>query len=173
MYAAVMGETSGRIRDALLRRGHQAWSIDLLPGKTDGPHIQGNAFDYFECGWNAMIAHPDCTKLTVAAAWCMYHPDDKDLPREQRRPHPKFPNRRAEQDQAADDFMRFVNAPIPCKIIENPVGVMATRYRPADQYIQPYWFGDDASKLTGLWIYGLPPLAIPPPSPLASGSVGD
>lgn len=42
--------------------------------------------------------------------------------------------------------------------IENPVGVISTRIKPATQYIQPYEYGDDASKKTGLWLKNLPPL---------------
>lgn len=162
MRVLVACETTGRVRDAFIAAGHDAVSCDLLPAKTAGPHIQGNAFDHLNDDWDMMIAHPTCTKLTVAAAWCMYHPDDKHLPYAERRPHPDFPNRRAEQDQAAADFMRFVEAPIQKRIVENPVGVMSTRYRKSDQTIQPYQFGDDASKRTCLWLYGLPKLVIPP-----------
>lgn len=155
-------ETSGRVRDAFIARGHDAVSCDLLPSKAGGPHIQGNAFDILGDGWDLMIAHPTCTKLTVAAAWTLYHPDDRALPYADRRPHPKFPDRRREQDEAAEDFMRFANAPIRKKVIENPVGVMSTRYRKPDQIVQPHWFGDDASKTTCLWLFDLPKLVIPP-----------
>jgi hypothetical protein len=162
MRVIIMGETSGRVRDEFLARGHDAWSCDLLPTKAPGPHIQGNAFDHAAEGWDLAIIHPTCTKLTVAAAWCFYHPEDKHLPMQERRPHPDFPDRRREQDQAAEDFMRFVRVPIKKKCIENPVGVMSTRYRKPNQIIQPYQFGDDASKKTCLWLEELPPLVIPP-----------
>lgn len=158
-------ETSGRAREAMRRRGHDAWSCDLLPAADGSPfHIQGNAFDVLNDGWDGMIAHPTCTKLTVAAAWCLYHPDDRHLPYAERRPHPDFPDRRREQDEAAEDFMRFARAPIRRKAIENPVGAMSSRWRKPDQIIQPYQFGDDASKKTCLWLEELPPLVIPPRS---------
>lgn len=163
MRVLIACETSGRGREEFRRRGHDAWSCDLLPSVDGSPfHIQGNAFDILGDGWDFMIAHPTCTKLTGAAAWTMYHPDDRDLPVEERRPHPKFPDRRAEQDQAAEDFMRFAHAPIPKRVVENPVGAMSSRYRSPDQTIQPYQFGDDASKRTCLWLYGVPKLRIPP-----------
>lgn len=155
-------ETSGRIRDALRTLGHDAVSCDFLPTVAPGPHIMGDARDHFRDGWDGMIAHPTCTKLTVAAAWTMYHPDDKHLPAEQRRPHPNYPERRAEQDAAARDFMDFMNAPIERVAVENPVGAMSSRYRKPDQIVQPYQYGDDASKKTCLWLRNLPPLAIPP-----------
>lgn len=47
-------------------------------------------------------------------------------------------------------------APIDKLCIENPVGVVNTRIRKPDQYIQPWQFGHDASKKTGLWLKGLP-----------------
>jgi hypothetical protein len=44
--------------------------------------------------------------------------------------------------------------------LENPVGCINTRldFMPKPQYIQPYHFGEDASKKTGLWLRGLKPL---------------
>jgi len=64
--------------------------------------------------------------------------------------------------QLTEDALAFVrllmDAPIPRICIENPVGVISTRIRPADQYIQPYQFGEDASKKTGLWLKNLPKL---------------
>lgn len=42
--------------------------------------------------------------------------------------------------------------------IENPIGIMSTKYRKPDQIIQPYWFGDSAKKSTCLWLNGLPKL---------------
>lgn len=158
----IAGETSGRVRDAFLRRGHYAVSCDFLPTKVKGPHIVGNAFDLLDYGWDTLIAHPTCTFLTVAAAWCYYHPEDKHLPMELRRPHPRWPDRHEKQDAAAADFMRFMEAPIPEICVENPVGVMSSRYRQPDQIVQPYEFGDDASKKTCLWLKGLKPLRIDP-----------
>lgn len=155
-------EKSGRVRDAFIRRGWNAWSCDIEDSWTAGPHIRGDILDVMHWGWDAAIFHPECTKLTVAAAWCFYHPDDKDLPYDQRRPHPDFPDRRREQDEAAEFFMACVNAPIPLIAVENSVGVMSTRYRKPDQIIQPYEFGDDASKKTCLWLKGFPKLPIDP-----------
>ena len=39
--------------------------------------------------------------------------------------------------------------------IENPVGVISTRICKQSQIIQPYEFGDDASKKTCLWLKNL------------------
>lgn len=162
--ALVACETSGRVRDALRTVGVDAVSCDLLPTLVPGPHIQGDARMALRARrWDLLIAHPVCATLTVAAAWCLYHPDDRDLPAEQRRPHPRYPDRKREQDEAAEFFMVFAEADhIPHRAIENPVGVMSTRYRAPDQIVQPYQFGDDASKKTCLWLFDLEPLKLPP-----------
>ena len=54
--------------------------------------------------------------------------------------------------------MAMVNAPIPRIAIENPMGIMSTVYKKPTQIIQPYYFGDEASKKTCLWLKNLPPL---------------
>lgn len=42
--------------------------------------------------------------------------------------------------------------------IENPIGIMSTRYRKLDQIIQPFQFGHPESKATCLWLKNLPRL---------------
>lgn len=108
--------------------------------------------------WDLMVAHPPCTYLAVSGAQWFYHPDDKHLPVEQRRPHPKFPNRQEDREKGVEFFMALANAPIEHIAIENPVGIMSNRWRKPDQKIQPWMFGDEASKLTCLWLKNLPKL---------------
>jgi len=153
-------ETSGAARDAFIARGHDAVSVDLLPTVAPGPHWQGDIFDFLERddAFDLALFHPTCTLLTVAAAWCMYHPDDKALPVGERRPHPKWPNRRAEQLEQVAFVQRLWDrsANIARVAFENPVGALSTLWKPISQSIQPYDFGDDASKRTCLWLRGLP-----------------
>jgi len=108
--------------------------------------------------WDMMIAHPPCTFLSVSGARWMYHPDDKDLPFEERRPHPKHPNRRQYQREALDFVQALMDAPIPKIAIENPVSVISSQIRKPDQIIQPWQFGHEAQKTTCLWLKGLPHL---------------
>ena len=54
--------------------------------------------------------------------------------------------------------MKLVNVDIDRIAIENPIGVMSTKYRKPDQIIQPYQFGDKAQKSTCLWLKNLPKL---------------
>ena len=103
-----------------------------------------------------MIAHPPCTYLTSSGAKWFYHPDDKGLPIKDRRPHPKFPHRKQDQDAGAEFFMALYNSDIPYIAVENPVGVMSTRFRKPNQIVQPFMFGNQARKTTCLWLKGLP-----------------
>ncbi|MBU1082597.1 MAG: hypothetical protein KKB59_19075, partial [Spirochaetes bacterium] len=123
-----------------------------------GTHYQGDIMDIINDGWDIMIAHPPCTYLAVSGSSWYYHPDDKHLPKEQKRPHPLYPNRRKDQELAKEFFMDLINANIPKIAVENPIGVMSTHYRKPDQIVHPYMFGQEASKPTCLWLKNLPNL---------------
>jgi hypothetical protein len=66
----IAGEFSGIVREAFRKRGHDAWSCDFWPSEQPGNHLQRNFFDndVVNMGWDLMIAHPDCTFLTVSGA---------------------------------------------------------------------------------------------------------
>ena len=135
-------EYSGRVRDAFIRGGHNAMSCDLLPTDTPGPHYQGDVRDVLYDGWDLLVAHPPCTYLTSAG-----------LHWNKRRPE------RAQQTLEALDFVRLLlDSPIARIALENPVGCISSQIRRPDQTIQPYAFGEDASKATCLWLKGLPAL---------------
>ena len=141
--------------------GYEAYSCDLKDPTGGFPewHIKGDALEEAYSGkYDLMIAHPPCTFLAVSGNKWLYHPDDKHLPSDQRRPHPKFPNRRGDMEEAAKFFVDLYNAPVERVCIENPVSRISSFFRPADQYIQPYQFGEDAEKKTGLWLKNLPKL---------------
>ena len=144
MDVLVACETSGAVRTAFRERGHDAWSCDLLPS-DDGSdyHIQGDALEVIaRRPWGIVIAHPPCTYLCSSG-----------LHWNTRRPG------REQKTTAALQFVQgLLDAPIEKIAIENPVGRIGTAIRKADQYIQPYEFGHDASKRTGLWLKGLPTL---------------
>jgi hypothetical protein len=130
------------VRDAFLALGHDAMSCDLLPTDAPGPHYQGDVQDALGQGWDLMIAHPPCTYLASSGLhWNKRQPD------------------RAVKTEAALQFvMALLNAPIERIALENPIGCISTRVRKPEQVIQPWQFGDDASKATCLWLKNLPPL---------------
>ena len=140
--------------------GHEAYSCDILPQSGGHPewHLQEDVFKVINQEWDLMIAFPPCTYLSVSGAKWYYHPEDKNLPIGERRPHPKFPNRRHEQDLAKEFFISLYNSNIKHIAIENPVGIMNTQFMQPTQIIQPYMFGDEATKTTCLWLKNLPKL---------------
>ena len=68
MRVLVACEYSGRVRDAFLRKGHEAMSVDLLATEIEGPHYEGRVEDVIDDGWDLMIAHPPCTHLAVGGS---------------------------------------------------------------------------------------------------------
>jgi len=152
MKVLIACETSGRTRDAFLRHGHDAVSCDLLPTDVPGPHHQGDVREILDDGWDMMIAHPDCTYLTGSASWAF-----KDGPYHQKvKPGTLVgEDRRQARIEAIEFVDELYNAPIEKVAIENPVGSLSTMWREPDQFIQPFEYGDDASKKTCLWLKGL------------------
>lgn len=141
--------------------GHPEWHLhcDVLGVIRDKKGILQNGEEFILDGeWDLMIAHPPCTYLSVSGARWYYHPDDKDLPIEQRRPHPNFPTRAEDRKEAIEFFLALANADIPRIAIENPVGIMSKLFHKPQQIVQPYWFGDEATKTTCLWLKNLPNL---------------
>ena len=61
-------------------------------------------------------------------------------------------------EEAIEFFLLFTKTKIKRWAIENPVGCMNSVYRKPDQIVQPFWFGDSASKKTCLWLHNLPHL---------------
>lgn len=150
-------ERSGKIRDAFIKRGHNAYSCDLEPSEIPGPHIQGDAMVVMydrRHAWDLMIAHPVCTFLGISGVQWLTHPEDAHLPAWMRRPNPHYPDRMKGVEDGVDMFLKTANAPIDKIGIENPVGIMSTRFRKPDQIIQPWQFGHPHAKKTCLWLIG-------------------
>lgn len=134
-------EKSGVVRDAFIKKGHDAYSCDIEPGGDTAHHYQCDVWHALTvCGpWDMFIGHPVCTYVCGSGL----HWNNRGRGWEQ-------------TNIAVDNFGRLLALPISKIALENPVGILSTRIRPADQYIQPYQFGDDASKKTGLWLKNLP-----------------
>lgn len=175
MRILVACEESQAITKELRELGHDAFSCDLLPCSGGHPewHFQEDVFKIIENQggilqngdknistdqWEMMIAHPPCTFLAVSGARWYYHPEDKDMPFKNRRPHPRFPNRANDRDEALEFFTKLCEAPIEKIAVENPVGIVNTKYKKPTQTVHPWMFGDEASKATCLWLKNLPKL---------------
>lgn len=147
MRVLVACEFSGVVREAFHRRGHAATSCDLLPTEIPGDHYQGDVRDLLTEPerWDLLIAHPPCTFLTVSGNRWM-KPEEAG----------RFPGRSKQRQEAIDFFMLFTRSGIRRWAIENPTGVMSSHYRPPDQRVQPWHFGDSFSKGICLWLHNLP-----------------
>jgi len=144
MRVLVACEYSGRVREAFAKLGHEAMSCDLLPTDLAGNHYQGDVRDIVNDGWDLMIAHPPCTYLSVSGMhWTTRGLRDPKL-----------------TEDALDFVKELMSANIPKIAIENPISVISSRIRKPDQIIQPWHYGEDASKKTCLWLKGLPKLEI-------------
>lgn len=141
MKVLVACEYSGRVREAFRAKGHDAYSCDLLESEDNSAHhIVGDCLSLLTLDWDLMIAHPPCTYLAVSGM--------------------HWTTRGLRDPQLTEDALEFVqalmNAPIPKICVENPVSVISSRIRKPDQIVQPWHFGEDASKKTCLWLKGVP-----------------
>jgi len=143
MKILVACEESQAVTKELRLLGHEAFSCDLLPCSGGHPewHYQKDVFDVISIGWDMMIAFPPCTDLAVSGA---RHFERKIAD--------------GSQQKSIQFFMDLINAPIPKIAIENPIGIMSSKYRKPDQIVQPWQFGDKAQKSTCLWLKNIPEL---------------
>jgi hypothetical protein len=141
MKILVACEESQAVAKAFRALGHEAYSCDLLPCSGGHPewHLQQNVIPLLKMKWDMIIAFPPCTDLAVSGAR-------------------HFARKIADgsQQKSIDFFMQFVNADCPKIAIENPIGIMSTRYRRPTQIIQPWQFGHGETKQTCLWLKDLP-----------------
>lgn len=139
----VLFEESGRVREAFRALGYPALSIDTLPSRREGPHIQADIWQdgilsLIEAEASAIICFPPCTHLCVSGN--RHHAGTK------------------RREIALDNIRTLMKLQVPHMAIENPVGVISTQIRKPDQTIQPWMFGHPESKRTCLWLRNLPAL---------------
>lgn len=144
MRILIACEFSGIVRDAFIKKGHDAMSCDLLPTEKPGPHYQGDIRDVLYDGWDLFIGHPPCTRLCNSGVrWLAER------------------NLWGDMKRAAEFFLLLWNAPIDKICLENPIPhkyaieIIGRKY---DQIIQPWQFGHGETKATCLWLKNLPPL---------------
>ena len=146
MRVLVACEYSGRVRDAFIRRGHDAMSCDILPTDSPGPHYQGDVQNILGDNWDLMVAHPPCTYMTNSGVTWLH----------------KDPTRWAKLDDAAAFFKMLLDAPIEKIAVENPIMHKYAKERiggvKQTQVVQPWMFGHTEQKATCLWLKNLAPL---------------
>lgn len=157
-------EESQRVATSFRERGFEAYSCDIIEYSGGHPewHIQQDVIplingscEFETCDgikhkiegkWDCLICFPPCTYITIAAN--KYYDEEKygDKARE----------RKKKREEACEFFMKFINADCDHIAVENPVGVMNTRYRKPNQIINPFQFGHPVGKKTCLWLKDLP-----------------
>lgn len=167
MRVIVGCESSGTVREAFRKLGHDAWSCDLLPADDGSPfHYQTDIFGVLamtKAGltsgpWDLGIFHPPCTYLTNAGVrWLHEHVTSRNG----KKPVISGQSRWLEMEKGAAFFFALLNSNIPKIAVENPiphkyaVKIIGRKY---DQIIQPWMFGHPERKATCLWLKGLPKL---------------
>ena len=174
-------ETSGQLRRRFQAAGYETYSCDRLPSEDGGEemaygpgphgqlpmgrHMVGDVFQTLDhLAANDMqpalaVFHPDCTYLTNSAAWAYMDPDFAKYPgvgyHQRVKPETLVgAERRAAREEALNVVRRLMDLPIEAKVLENPPGSIGSMIMPATQIVNPYQFGDDASKATCLWMLG-------------------
>jgi len=146
-------EESQAVTKEFRKLGHEAFSCDIQDCSGGHPewHLKMDVFQAIEMkSWDIGIFFPDCTYLTVSAnKWY------KDQPPRQSGVLVGAERREA-REKAIIFFMKLYNCKIPKVAIENPIGVMSSRFRKPDQVLQPWMFGHGETKGTCLWLKNLP-----------------
>lgn len=144
--ALIVCEESGTVREAFRRHGVECFSCDLQPSRDASPfHIQADMREVIPSRpWSMIGMHPVCKYLTGSGI------------------HWNNRGRGWDKTNEALELVRWLMS-LDCPwYLENPTGLINSKIRKPDQIIQPYQFGDDASKGTCLWLNRLPPLVIDP-----------
>jgi hypothetical protein len=136
-------ECSGIVRDAFSSAGHNAISCDLKETLSPGQHIVGDILEViYSQKFDFGIFFPPCKFLAKCQGFrCV--------------PESFF----WEEQKKAVQFVKDIyNSPIKSLAIENPSGALTRLFRPPDEIIYPWWFGDKHSKDIALWLKNCPPL---------------
>ena len=166
MKVLVACEESQAVTKELRALGHEAYSCDIIEcsgGREEWhimqdvlPLLNGNCSfktcdgleHFIEGNWDMLLAFPPCTYLTVTGnRWFNVEKYGE-----------KAIQRKKDRAEAVDFFMAFASADCDKIAIENPIGVMSSRWRKPNQIIHPYMFGDAERKSTCLWLKNLPDL---------------
>ena len=151
MKVLIACEESQAITKEIRKLGHEAYSCDLIPCSGGHPewHIQADALEEADTGkYDLMVAHTPCTYLAVSGNRWLYNKDGS-----------KNEQRWENRLKALFFVKQLMDAPIKHIAIENPISVISSQIRKPNQIVQPYMFGDSASKKTCLWTKNLPLLA--------------
>lgn len=159
--AVFLYDYTGLMAKPWMEAGYECWCFDGQhePGIVrDGLHVKvGMWFDadkvethieeIFEMvggGVGLVFGFPECTYLSCSGAGWLYHPDDKGMPVDQRRPHPLHPNRKQLRASAVvlAKMVELIGIKFGCPwALENPMSQLSTLWRKGDHCFHPCDFG--------------------------------
>lgn len=144
MHILIACEFSNIVAQAFRDKGHFVITCDLLDNDENSDyHIKGNCLQVIkQFQFDMMIAFPPCTYLAKCQQFICQRSESREL----------------QQLSAANFFYRLYNVNISKICLENPAGYINTHFRPPDQIITPWYFGDPYQKEICLWLKNLPPL---------------
>lgn len=139
-------EYSATVRDAFIKRGHDAWSNDIIDCEKGGPHLKMDIIDAIKIRkWDRIIIHIPCTAMAVCGNGTYAGTDERS----------NAIYWSASVWEAAVENSDWV-------VMENPASVLfpylRTMYAADVQYIQPWQFGHPEQKKTGLALHNAPRL---------------
>ncbi|MDD4876746.1 MAG: hypothetical protein PHQ86_06445 [Dehalococcoidales bacterium] len=143
MRVLVACEESQVVCIAFREIGHEAYSCDTQECSGGHPewHIQDDVIKHLRDGWDLMIGHPPCTYISYAGT--RWWNDD---------------GRVYKRLEALKFFADLWTAPINKICLENPRSCASPTIAKYSQEINPFYFGDEATKPTWLWLKNLPKL---------------
>ena len=144
MRVLIACEESQTVCKAFRNMGHEAYSCDILDCSGGRPewHIKDDVLNHLNDGWDMMIAHPPCTRLSNSGVMWLHKRNLWD-----------------DLNKSVDFFKKLHNSNIPKIAIENPIPhkyaleKIGIKY---NQIIQPFMFGHTERKATCLWLKNLP-----------------
>lgn len=150
MRVLVSHEFSGIVREEFRKRGHDAWSCDLLPTEIPGQHLQCDFREALKQHWDFIGFHLDCRVMANSGVRWLYDEHGN-------RNEPRW----TELDKAAELFNIALDCEVPGYIENSVMHCHAKRLirREQDQTIQPWQHGEPYFKATCLWLRGIPKLA--------------
>ena len=148
MKVLVACEFSQVVCMAFRKRGHNAYSCDIIPCEGEHPewHIHDDVRNHLNDGWDMMIAHDPCTYQCLSGVRWLG----------------TIPGRWSLLTESCAFTKELLSAKIPMICRENPiphhyaVELIGMDYT---QKVQPHYFiGSNESKATCFWLIGLPEL---------------
>lgn len=143
MDVLVACEYSGVVSNAFRLMGHNAWSCDIVPGKSPDHHIVGDALEVINSQkWDLVIAHPPCTYVAKAGLHHLINNPERQL-----------------QQKASIQFIKNIfNSSVSRVALENPIGALTKLWCAPTQIVYPWYWQEPYGKEICLWLKNLPPL---------------